>query len=957
MYVYVLLKGQQNQQVRLIIFHCFNFSGVLYFTRVFSSLQNTSNKIITALRAMHLLLAFCSDKEEIFVYFILFLFLVFTMTTRRLRSSALDAVTAAANSTALDAAASRRQTRQRSSAAATPSTSSSKIGGGRGGSHVGNSATNRNARRNTALDSSSSDSDYSAAKINASARKRKNSENGGGQGQGGGRGRGRNSATNRNARRTTASATNGVANSSSSDSDYSGNQTLQSLVSDARKRKRINAAPKCTAASAKCNANRNANHNSNCNSNNRKTNNRNAVENRNAAATRTQRRSRQRNRKLNPQLPVDLNAPAQVFSYHSVMFSFMEFSYNRTFANDRAFHAQDADVEAITPQMVYRYFAKKAYGKPDPKAEDNPTCCRASSLQYYKKAISYWMGQSCDWNERTKTGNPTKSKLVNNIIAAVKKKETRGIGTKSKATRCFTDKEFERVIELMECAPCSLIDKLRYQAWIKFQAHLIARNDCTSKVFKSKLKRSIQHPDFLTVQMSWSKNVSEERDCPNQILLGSMNRKWCVLLSLSFFLEKWIRDGDGRTSQWLFSDGTVDATAQANVQEAESARQKSKFGAMIHSIVASEEFVMEQGGVLGTHSIRKFATTKAKSCGVGSHNVDYRARWKKTNKGQSDTYTDTQLLWPDVLVASKLCDGGVCIYKTKDGSGVTDEWLAREVCPACTGMFGAAVGAILAKSLLWACYDPAMMDLVPPDIRQDVCRKFIQVDSTLDNGENPIERVEVVVSQHNGTVCFDEISNEDREDGVAIAGGGGRIGGSSRVNEVWRNAMYAKLSNTQTVVKESHNFSVLKLAEVEKRLKRLESNIRILTTAPARRVGVAGAISVGHNVAIGAASEPTRPPILCDCPRTLNVLWDEYQNGIGGSKPARAFTRAERGRCRFKYSKRLLVWKCIDRLLDRGYSLGEACRKIHQVYGVVSITKIIKAMRRDENRGGHAALR
>jgi len=136
MYVYVLLKGQQNQQVRLIIFHCFNFSGVLYFTRVFSSLQNTSNKIITALRAMHLLLAFCSDKEEIFVYFILFLFLVFTMTTRRLRSSALDAVTAAANSTALDAAASRRQTRQRSSAAATPSTSSSKIGGGRGGSHV-----------------------------------------------------------------------------------------------------------------------------------------------------------------------------------------------------------------------------------------------------------------------------------------------------------------------------------------------------------------------------------------------------------------------------------------------------------------------------------------------------------------------------------------------------------------------------------------------------------------------------------------------------------------------------------------------------------------------------------------------------------------------------------------------------------------------------------------------------
>ena len=100
--------------------------------------------------------------------------------------------------------------------------------------------------------------------------------------------------------------------------------------------------------------------------------------------------------------------------------------------------------------MVYRYLALKAYGTPNPQTSDNPLLGRSSSLCYYKKAISYWMPFTCDWNESTKTGNPTKSKLVNNIIAAVKKKETRGIGKKSKACRFFTAMEFEQIMDLIE---------------------------------------------------------------------------------------------------------------------------------------------------------------------------------------------------------------------------------------------------------------------------------------------------------------------------------------------------------------------------------------------------------------------------------------------------------------------------------------------------------------------------
>ena len=76
------------------------------------------------------------------------------------------------------------------------------------------------------------------------------------------------------------------------------------------------------------------------------------------------------------------------------------------------------------------------------------------------------MPHSCDWNESTRSGNPTKSKLVNNIIAAVKKKETRGSGKKSKACRFFTAMKFEQIVALIEQQEQTPeIDMLRFQAW------------------------------------------------------------------------------------------------------------------------------------------------------------------------------------------------------------------------------------------------------------------------------------------------------------------------------------------------------------------------------------------------------------------------------------------------------------------------------------------------------------
>ena len=165
-------------------------------------------------------------------------------------------------------------------------------------------------------------------------------------------------------------------------------------------------------------------------------------------------------------------------------------------------------------------------------------------------------------------------------------------------------------------------------------------------------------------------------------------------------------------------------------------------------------------------------------------------------KRMQDRYTDTQLDWPDANAASKLA-GSVVIYKAKDGSGVTDWWLSREIAPAITSSFNEGIGAILGRALLWACHEPSISELVSPEIRHNVVAKYImlKVDISLDkppninDNENPIERIEVLVSEMNGSVCMDELrdNEEPREAGDRAP---------RRSVEQWRNAMYAKLSTT-----------------------------------------------------------------------------------------------------------------------------------------------------------------
>ena len=117
-------------------------------------------------------------------------------------------------------------------------------------------------------------------------------------------------------------------------------------------------------------------------------------------------------------------------------------------------------------------------------------------------------------------------------------------------------------------------------------------------------------------------------------------------------------------------------------------------------------------------------------------------------------------------------------------------------------------------------------------------------------------------------------------------------------------------------------------------------NIKHIGHAPARPIPRLAIVAQASNVANLSAH-----------PRTLFELWDEYTVGIGGSKPAREFTASERGRCKYKYYRRKLVWDVISRMTATGLSSHVAIDRIYQHYGrESSVTDICKAVRADKKQ-------
>ena len=162
-------------------------------------------------------------------------------------------------------------------------------------------------------------------------------------------------------------------------------------------------------------------------------------------------------------------------------------------------------------------------------------------------------------------------------------------------------------------------------------------------------------------------------------------------------------------------------------------------------------------------------------------------------------------------------------------------------------------------------------------------------------------------------------------------------------------------------------FQISNILELKNRIGKMEKQLSLLSGAPARRYptitvdaspgerGGTEEVEVRDGREDVEAARNRKPAQLCSNPKLLRTLWDEYIQGIGGNKPAKDFTREERGRVKSEFSQRKPFWECMSRLIAAGYTAGCAIQKIENTY-VGNLTFQLKCISKDEKKGGHNNL-
>jgi hypothetical protein len=68
---------------------------------------------------------------------------------------------------------------------------------------------------------------------------------------------------------------------------------------------------------------------------------------------------------------------------------------------------------------------------------------------------------------------------------------------------------------------------------------------------------------------------------------------------------------------------------------------------------------------------------------------------------------------------------------------------------------------------------------------------------------------------------------------------------------------------------------------------------------------------------------------LSACPRNLYALWEEYEFGLNGQKPAKKFTSREIGSVLYKYTWRKIVWDKITLMIRQGHTYLTALDELY----------------------------
>jgi hypothetical protein len=215
--------------------------------------------------------------------------------------------------------------------------------------------------------------------------------------------------------------------------------------------------------------------------------------------------------------------------YEHHLCHFMGFVHGRSSRYPKGTTFTRSQLLELQPRHVHDWLAKKAFGKVEYSVAngDRPTSARASHLEQLKKGVSFFMvNHNPAWCNNQ--GNPTKDNSLRKLIDEVKLLEVRGEGSKPRAKRALTLTEFRKQLEMLRRhgveKDCDYNFLVKYPAMCLWQYHLIGRVDDTANFGMSNPKGHDKFDFALKTKVQWSKNVKDEQNCPDQILLGSDDR-------------------------------------------------------------------------------------------------------------------------------------------------------------------------------------------------------------------------------------------------------------------------------------------------------------------------------------------------------------------------------------------------------------------------------------------------
>jgi hypothetical protein len=237
------------------------------------------------------------------------------------------------------------------------------------------------------------------------------------------------------------------------------------------------------------------------------------------------------------------------------------------------------------------------------------------------------------------------------LLKQVKRMEARGIGKPSEARDSISETQFRLMNQVLLEKDASLVEKYGIPALTKLQFHMISRIDDSTLFFAQHLKPRDNYSDFcLKARLNWAKNVNEEQEAPYQAVIGSMNHQYCMFIALGIWLESSLTAFPwAATSPYVFSFKNDKRIPEGAV--------KSKAHAQRTLHVVLNEHEDFAGTKLGSHSVRKYASTTVRNNGATKDEKDIRGRWKSSTR-VSDVYDNVELPFPDAKLAGMLCPGG-----------------------------------------------------------------------------------------------------------------------------------------------------------------------------------------------------------------------------------------------------------------------------------------------------------